>query len=173
RTRGYSGKANTISCALFTLNYLLFGILVIPFFIATPHLFIENELQIKLSKIGSLFGIISAFTLIGVALAPWDTQPELHGIFGGIQGFTVPVTLILYAIVINRNELYSKQYTFLFVVILSIWIISAIVSLSGVSIYQLEGLMLVVILQKITTFSTIFCLFVHAYGAWKLEMTLN
>ena len=115
----------------------------------------------------------SAFTLIGLALAPWDTQPELHGIFGGIQGFTVPITLILYAIVINRDEFYSEQYTFLFVVILAIWIISAIISLSGVSIHQLEGLMLVVLLQKITTFSTIFCLFVHAYGAWKLEKSFN
>jgi len=173
RTKALSGRANTVSCILFSVNYLIFGTFIIPFLLALPCLFSENDFQKKLSKIGSFFGIISALTLIGIALTPWDVYPELHGLFGGIQGFTIPVAFTLYSIVIYRNKSYPKQYAFLFIVILIIWIISAIISVSGVNMNTLEGLILLVIFQKITTFSTIFCLFVQAYGAWKLERSLK
>jgi len=34
-----------------------------------------------------------------------------------------------------------------------------------------EGLVIIVTLQKITTFSTLISLFIQGYGAWKIEQS--
>jgi hypothetical protein len=172
RTKSYSGKANTTSSILFTIAYLLFGILLIPFLIAVPHFFNGNQRDIRLSKLGSFFGVLSAITLIGIALTPWDIYTVAHGIFAGIQPLTVVLSLILYSIVMFHNEEYPNRYALTFLALTAIWIISVIIPLSGVNENTVEGLTIVVSVQKITTFSTLICLFIQGYGAWKLEKTL-
>lgn len=173
RIRGYSGKTNTFSSILFTIAYLLFGILLIPFLITVPHFFDGNQREKRLSKLGSFFGTLSAITLIGIAFTPWDIYTDAHGIFAVIQPLTVLLALVLYSTVMFHNKEYPNRYAFTFIALTGIWIISVAISLSGVNNDTMEGLVIIVTIQKFTTFSTLICLFIQGYGAWKLEKTLN
>jgi len=169
RTKSYSGKLNTLSSILFTIAYLLFGILLIPFLITVPHFFDGNQIEKQLSKLGSFFGILSAVTLIGIAFTPWDIYTDAHGIFAVIQPLTVLLALVLYSIVMFHNKEYPNRYAFTFIALTGIWIISVVISFSGVNNDTVEGLVIIVTIQKFTTFSTLICLFIQGYGAWKLE----
>lgn len=169
RTKGYSGKSNTISCVLFTLAYLLFGILLIPFLLAVPHFFTETRKERRLSIMGTFFGILSAMTLIGIAFTPWDIYTDVHGIFAGIQPITVILGLILYSIVMYQNKAYPNRYAFAFIVLTGIWIFSIVIPLLVLNQDTMEVLVILVTIQKITTFSTLICLFIQGYGAWKLD----
>ena len=173
RTRGYSGKSNTISSIFFTIVYSLFGILLIPFLISVTHFFEENQSEKRLSKLGTFFGIISAITLIGIAFTPWDIYTVAHGIFAGVQPIVVVLSLIFYSMAMFHNEKYPNRYTFTFLILIGIWIISVIIPILGVNDTTMEGLVIIVTLQKITTFSTLICLFIQGYGAWKFEKSYN
>jgi hypothetical membrane protein len=173
RARGYSGKSNTISSILFTLVYSLFGILLIPFLIAVTHFFEKNQNERRLSKLGTGFGIVSAITLIGIAFTPWDIYTVAHGIFTGLQPIVVVLSLVFYSIAMFRNKKYPNRYAFTFLVLTGIWMISIIISILGMYDTTLGDLVITVTLQKITTFSSLICLFIQGHGAWKLEKTLN
>ncbi len=118
RTRSYSGKPNTISSILFTIAYLLFAILLIPFLLAVPHFFDGNQREKRLSKLGSVFGILSAITLIGIAFTPWDIYTVAHGIFAVIQPLTVVLSLVLYSIAMFHNKEYPNRYAFTFLALI-------------------------------------------------------
>ncbi len=169
RTRGYSGKPNTISSIFFTIVYSLFGILLIPFLIAVTHFFEENQDEKRLSKLGTVFGIFSAITLIGIAFTPWDIYTVAHGIFAGIQPIVVVLSLVFYSIAMLHNKKYPNRYAFTFLVLTGIWMISIIISLLATYDTALGDLVIIVTLQKITTFSSLICLFIQGYGAWMLE----
>ena len=169
RTRGYSGKSNTLSSIFFTIAYSLFGILLIPFLIAVTHFFEENQSEKRLSKLGTGFGIVSAITLIGIAFTPWDIYIVAHGIFAGIQPIVVVLSLISYTIAMFRNKQYPNRYAFTFLILIGIWMISIILSLLGMYDTTLGDLVVIVALQKITTFGSLICLFIQGYGAWMLE----
>lgn len=169
RTRGYSGKSNTISCVLFTIMYTTLGFFLIPFFFFLPHFFNENEAERRICIIASIFGIGTGISYIGVAFTPWDLYFLAHGAFGVISSLTLLIALFLYSIVMIRNKTYPKKNTFTLIALDMLLVISIILPLIGVSIETAEGLMITVTIQKILTYFSLVFLFIHSYSAWKQE----
>ena len=169
RTRGYSGKSNTVSCVLFTIMYSTLGFLLIPFFIVLPHFFNENKSERRICLIGSIFGILAGISYICVAFLPWDLYFLAHGVFGAISSFTLLIALILYSRVIVHNKIYPKKYAFTLITLQMLLVISIVLPLLGVSIETAEGLMITCTIQKILTYFSLVSMCIHSYGLWKLE----
>jgi len=172
RTKGYSGKINIVSCVLFTIMYSTFGFLLIPFFIVLPHFFDENEAERRICITGSIFGIATAISYIGVAFTPWDLYFLAHGAFGVISSLTLLIALILYSIVLVHNKIYPNKYAFILLTLEVILVISIILPLINVSMDTGEGLIITVTIQKILTYFSLVFMFIHSYGAWKQEKLL-
>ena len=169
RTRGYSGKLNTVSCVLFTIMYTTLGFLLIPFFIVLPQFFNENKSERRNCLIGSIFGIITGISYICVAFLPWDLYFLAHGAFGAISSFTLLIALLLYSRVIIHNEIYPKKYAFTLITLEVLLVISIILPLLSVSMNTAEGLMITVTIQKFLTYFSLVFLFIQSYSMWQLE----
>jgi len=174
RTKGYSGRSNTISCILFLLTYTVLGILLIFFFIALqtsylPQFFYETKAERKLCKVGSYFGGLTGLLYIGMAFAHWDIYSLAHEVIGVVSNITLLIALILYLIAMFRNEVYPKRYAFFYLAFLLVWCIHIALPVFGLSMDTVEGLMTIVIMQKISTYAGLTGLFIQSYGAWKLE----
>jgi hypothetical protein len=69
-TRTYAGQPNTVSRALITMALSLTGAGLAVFFPAFRQFFTSSRPGRALSAVGSLFGVVSGFSLAGSAFAP-------------------------------------------------------------------------------------------------------
>jgi hypothetical protein len=141
---------------LFTSALTIWGLSVIPFFLALRTLFAEQNVEKFLSTIGSILGVIVGIGLIGIAYTPADVLGLLHIIFVYIAYLSLFVLGILYSITLFKTKVLVKQYAIIFL----IWTVLFFFTLS-----------MGIVGQKIGRFSTIFCFACVGYGAWKLEKT--
>ncbi|MFX1411354.1 MAG: hypothetical protein ACFFA6_13470 [Promethearchaeota archaeon] len=169
RTIAHSGLTNRISFMIFTITLLIWGFSHIPFYSVLSSNFKENKKQIKLSKIGSILGILTGISYIGIALTPSDTLNDAHNIFVLIAFSSIFFSIILYSITIYHSKLYSNFYFYVLV-------ISAIILGIYYSFLFLVpdnttpiGLFIHVVGQKIAVYNLLITGFILGYGAWKLE----
>ena len=80
RTISFSGKVNFLSAQLSNMSMILAGGVFILFYFHTQKVFINQDNRVP-AIIGSIFGILGGFSLIGVGLSPSDLYLELHIIF--------------------------------------------------------------------------------------------
>jgi len=162
RSKAYSGKDNTVSMILYSIALSFWAVSFIPFFLALRSLFTEGKLERILSTIGSLFGVIAAICLIGIAFTPADILGGPHIIFVYLGYSSLLYLGVLYSITLYKSDKLPRQYAIIFI----IWTIIFYVTLT-LGIIGLAG----IIAQKIGRYSTIICFAYVAYGAWKLEKT--
>jgi hypothetical protein len=162
-----NGETNTISFVLFVIALSLAGLGLVIFFIAEPQFFTSRRSIKILSLIGSIFGILSGLSYIGVALTPANLLPEAHGLFtlNAFRLFLVAVIFYLIAIVVNNRYLniYAVVY-FFFAVLLALYIY---LMMQGPSMGTPEGLIIQAAGQKIIAYASIICMFIQGYGATK------
>ncbi|TFG03201.1 MAG: hypothetical protein EU539_12495 [Promethearchaeota archaeon] len=166
RTVAYSGKENTISLILFSFTLFLWGFSLIPFFMILPKLFIENDLEKKLSIIGSIFGIIAAFGLIGISFTPDDILDGPHMISVYIAYTSLVLTGLSYSIVFYKDLRIPKWFTCAFIIFTVIQFTTSILGLIGLS--SLHTLM--TIAQKIGRYTTVIVFALVGYGFLKLDL---
>ena len=165
RTVAYSGQTNTISMIIFSITLTIWAISIIPFFIVLPNLSEEGTVEKKLSLVGTLFAIIAAISLVGIAFTPDDILDGPHMLFVYIGYTSLVLAGIFYSIVFIRNEKIPKIYAFLFIIFTIVHFITSMMGLVGLA----SALVLMVVGQKIGRYTTVICFALIGYGLWKME----
>ncbi len=169
RTKGYSGKDNTVSMVIFIIAFCVLSISLIITAIALPYFFRENSLEKWLSIIGTFFLIINGILIVGIAFTPWDIYPNEHSVIVQLSGNMSLIGGILYIIVVFHNEEFPNRYAYTWIVILAVGVISSVIQ----NIYgvwpprTMEELMLFTANQKIVTYIIRACFFYLNYVLWE------
>lgn len=169
RTIAHSGDSNLIAYILFSIAFFSVGITLIPSFLAFPKFFSGTKIIKWISIFGTVLGILTAFCFSGITFAPSDVNPALHILFvytGFLSGFFVS---FLYSIVIFLHKTYPKRYGFNFLIFTVVLALYLILLFGGPSGSITIGLIVQVTGQKIVLYTFALSLFIHSYGAWKLE----
>ena len=106
RIRTEGNLANPISPILFLLATGSSGISLILFWVQFRLKFFDNSKYLALS--GSILGVISSISLIGVGLFPVDLLPILHGIVAVLFFVGNAVAFLLYSIAIFRHPNFNN-----------------------------------------------------------------
>ena len=159
-----SGETSTVSFFLFTLSLTLAGLAIILFFLASPALFKNTPGRIP-SLLGSIVGVLSGLFYIGIAFTPADLHLEWHGNFVLLAFSSFLLVVILYTLAIFLNKDYPNRYAYVylvFAVLLAAYLWLLFAGPSDIRI-QATG-------QKVIVYAEIFCMFIQAYGAQKIEV---
>ncbi|MFW9942466.1 MAG: hypothetical protein ACFFFT_15615 [Candidatus Thorarchaeota archaeon] len=166
RTVAHSGTINTLSFILFTTTLSLWGLFQIPFYIIFPNCFKDSKRLKKFYFPGSLLGILTGISYIGIAFTPSDIT-NLHDIFV-ILGFgSIFLSVILYTFVIFKDSNYANFYATVFTIsaiILGTYFLILLVtpnSQASVALY------IHVVGQKIMVYTLLICGIVQGFGAMK------
>jgi hypothetical protein len=167
-SRTYSGGPKPVSFFLFFVALTLAGLAEILFFSFAPRLFKPRRLAYVLSLIGSVFGVISGLSYIGVALTPADLYLSPHALFVQLAfvSFLVAVLFYIPAILLTPDYPRGYAWTYLaFALLLAgyIWLM-----FTGPSAFSSFGLTIQATGQKVIVYSAILAMFIQAYGAWRL-----
>ncbi|MFX1411438.1 MAG: hypothetical protein ACFFA6_13890 [Promethearchaeota archaeon] len=168
-TVSHSGESNFLAFIFFSIAFFLVGILLIPTFLAFPHFFDKGSRENWFAIGGSILGLFSAFCFSGITFAPADVHPGAHTFFvyaGFLIGFYAS---LFYSIAIFINKTYPKRYGFNFIVFTVILALYLIVLFGGPSSETTPGLIIQATSQKIVLYTFALSLFIHGYGAWKVE----
>jgi len=173
RTIAHSGLTNRISFIIFTVTLLVWGFSHIPFYVAFSFILRENKKQKQLSKAGSILGVLTGISYMGIALTPSDILNDAHNFFVLMAFSSIFVSIIIYSIVIYHNKSYSNFYSYVLVIsaiILALFYISLLL-MPDKSI-QIE-LFIQVLGQKIAMYTLLISGFIQGYGAWKKSKFYN
>jgi len=135
-TVAYSGIPNTISLVLFSIALVLYAILFIPFYLIFPDLFQNKEL--KMAKIGSIFGIIASLSIIGIVFTPIDLLGIAHLIFASIAYLSFSLNGIFYTIALYINKNFPKIYSIIFLTYILVFFIALSTLLIGLIIIEYD-----------------------------------
>ncbi len=169
----FSGGPKTISFLLFVIALTLAGVALVLFFLFAPPLFKKRRLAYGLSIIGSIFGIISGLSFIGVAMSPADLYLSLHGNFVQVAFIFFFIAVIFYLPAVLLTPHYPNVYawTYLaFAILLAgyIWLL-----FNGPDFTSPQGMLIQATGQKVIVYAAILTMFVQAYGAWQLLRSEN
>jgi len=106
RIKTEGNLANPISPILFLIATGSSGISLTIFWIKFRLEFLNKSKDLALS--GSILGVISSISLIGVGLLPVDILPILHGIVAVLFFVGNAVAFLLYSIAIFRNKKFKN-----------------------------------------------------------------
>jgi len=167
RTVAHSGIPNLISHLIFTIALSLWGITQIPFYITFLSFFRNYPHLRKISISGSILGIISGFSYVGIAFTPSDIAGNLHDLFVVIGFSTVFFSIILYSYVIFKNDKYPNFYAIILTIsvfILSVYFLFLFFTRNS---QTPEDLFVYVVGQKFMIYTLLLCNIVQGYGALK------
>jgi len=169
RVTAHSGDSNTASMILFVIALSLGGVALMLFFVAIPHHFRQTRTIRRLSTIGSTVGVVSAISFIGIASVPADVNEGLHRLFVDAAFSSFLLVVVCYSIAIFKNRSYPNAYAFVylgFAVILAgyLWLLFA-----GPNPDTDSGVRIQATGQKIVVYAVILCMFIQAYGAFRIE----
>ncbi len=148
------------------------GISSILFYIAIIHFF-KTKNQKKLITFASLFGIIIDISIIGAGLTPWDIYAEAHDRFAEIAFITTVITLFFYILAIFGNEAYPNRYAYILIAYMLVSVVYIVIMIMVGSITTKKELMMIVTMQKVSSYTGTICGFIICYGAWKLEKSFK
>jgi len=151
-----NGAPNTISSAIFLITLTLVGIFMIPTWIILPSLFKKSTYERITSYLGTSFGLLATPLLIGVALFPMDTEPELHGLFARYFFLAFGVAILIYSVAILLNEDYSNYYSIFGFVIFILVLIYVFVNLGAMHTF----------VQKVIVYSYIIWASIQVFRIW-------
>ena len=163
-----TGQPNTVSAILFFTAMVMAGSGLVLFFMAFPQFFAQSKSGRLLSRIGSVFGVISAVCFIGVGFTPANLYIEAHLAFVMWAFQILPLAVILYAVAILREPGYPNRYGFVFVAFAALLVLYVALIITGPDRDTSEGLMIQVIGQKAIVYAIIISIFVQAHGARKM-----
>ncbi|MFW9828187.1 MAG: hypothetical protein ACFFEY_11370 [Candidatus Thorarchaeota archaeon] len=170
RLIAHSGESNIISFIIYNTSLFLMGVLLIPFFVATPYLFKKEGEGMGLAKASSLLGILVAISMAGASLTPADLYYNIHVSFGFFSFIALLPLTILYILAIFQNKTYHNRYAYVYIFfgimqVIFLLIMSLGTSEQGVSTIFAAGQNIIVITMAIS-------FFIQAYGASKTEKAI-
>jgi hypothetical protein len=162
----YSGEPNTLSFYLFASALILVGFILILFFLLLSTYFPKPLMRVNLSKAGSIAGVVSGISCIGIALTPWDRFHLAHMLFAYcLSAFFLAVAL-LYSIAIFRNPSYPNGYAIVFIAYFGVLLVFVALMIFGPDLESVAGLTILAAGQKICIYSGMICIFIQVIGAY-------
>ncbi len=169
RTVSYSGRPNTISYVIFTINNTIFWGSAILFFVAVNNFFREKTKEKWIALVGTIIGVFTCIIFLIVIFLPWDLYYEPHVMLNRIGSLALILVVVLFAVATYLNEDYPNRYFLAYLIYTIIVVIYLVVMFTGPSITSAEGLRIQATWQKILLFAGIITILFQGYGAWKLE----
>lgn len=77
-TTARNGGINSVSSSLFLVANLVIAVTLVPFWLKIPSLLKDTRGMKAAGKLGSALGLMSSPFMMGTALYPIDTQPDMH-----------------------------------------------------------------------------------------------
>ncbi|MFX1365495.1 MAG: hypothetical protein ACFE9Y_11320 [Promethearchaeota archaeon] len=167
RFMSHSGTLNLISFILFTIALALWGITQIPFYIAFLRFFIESKKLKQITYISSIFGVMSGIYYVGIAFTPSHLLGNLHDLFVFLGFGSIFLCMILYSIIIYKDENYPKFYANVLIISMIILGLYFTTLFSIQNINLTSRLFISAIGQKIMIYTLIICCIIQGYGALK------
>jgi hypothetical protein len=167
-SQSYAGGQQTASYILFTVALSLAGVALILYYCLAPSLFWENTKLKFFSLFGSVFGILSGASFIGVAFTPADLYLTAHSLFVQLAFLTFFIAVTFYACAIFMHPGFPNQYGWInlsFGILLGIYIW---LLFNGPGLETQNGLIIQVTGQKLIAYAAIACMFITAYGSRRV-----
>jgi hypothetical membrane protein len=169
RTMSFSGEVNFISAQLFNMSLILAGLVFIIFYLQVWRVFSEGSLNI-LSLVGSCFGVLGGFSLVGIGLTPADLYLDLHIICATWLFRVFFVSSLCYSWVIFRHSHFENKYALGYLVFaLSILLYIFISELGPDPKVSQFSLILQVVSQKIILLILMSAIYIQTLGLKKLQ----
>ena len=109
RTFSFSEEVNFLSAQLFNMSLILAGVIFAGFYLHVRKVFSADNLR-TLALIGSFFGVLGGFSLVGVGLTPADIYLDLHIICATWLFRFFFVASLCYSMVIFRHSKFENKY---------------------------------------------------------------
>ncbi len=168
RTISFAGKINYLSSQLSNMSMILAGGIFILFYFHTQKVFINRSNWVP-AFIGSIFGILGGFSLIGVGLSPANLYLDLHIIFATWLFRFFFLASICYSLVIFLQSNFEKKYALGYIVFaISILLYIFVSELGPDPKGNQFALTFQVISQKIILFVFMTAIYIQTLGLKKL-----
>ncbi len=161
----YFGEPKLLVMVLFMLALGGVGLALIGYSVASPYLFRKTAVTHLLARTGSLFGIVSGLSYIGVAATPSNLYLPAHKLFVFMAFVGFALTAVFYTLAILLTKAYPNRFAYAYsffaaALFFYVWFI-----LYGPSFRSPEGAELQVIGQKLIVYTSIFSMMIQTYGA--------
>jgi hypothetical protein len=147
----------------------IIGLGLVIFFFAWIELFRENSQLFMISRVGSVFGILSGLAFIGVAFTPADLLLDPHILFVRLGFLGTFIAAIFYSYTMNKHNNYPKRYAYSLALFTAIVFIYLILLFFGPSVETSEGLLIQVTGQKLIVYIMAISYSIQGYGAYKIH----
>lgn len=169
RTVSYDGGRQWGSAVLFFIALSVSGLALIYFFTLTPRLFKDDRITYGLTIIGSIFGVISGISFVGIALTPANLLLDPHVLFVQVAFSVFMVVVICYAISIWRTQHYPNMYAIAYI-IFGVFLAGYIYLLFwGPSARTDTGLIINATGQKMVAYAALINMAIQSVGAWRVS----
>ena len=167
--RTYTGEPNTLSSSLFASALVLVGLVLMLFFLLWSTDFPEPLSGKNLSRAGTIAGVISGISCIGIALTPWDRFLEVHMFFAYCLSLSFLAVALLYSAAIFRNPAYSNGYAIVFIGYFAVLLMFVVLMVLGLDLESAIGRRVLATGQKVCIYSGMVCIAVQVVGAYVLN----
>jgi len=169
RTLTFSGEVNFLSSQLFNMSLILAGAVFTLFYLHVRKVF-NLEKQRTLAFIGSFFGILGGFSLLGVGLTPADLYLDLHIICANWFFRFMCLASLFYTVVIFLHPRVKNKYASGYMIFTISILLYILVSELGPDAKTSQfSLVLHVVSQKIILLIFMMAVYIQSLGLQKLE----
>ena len=164
--RTHAGEPNALSSSLFASALVLVGLVLMLFFLLLYTYFPEPSWGKNLSKAGTIAGVVSGISCIGIALTPWDRFLEVHMFFAYCLSLSFLAVALLYSAAIFRNPAYSNAYAILFIAYFAVLLMFVVLMVLGPDLESATGERVLATGQKVCIYSGMICIAVQVVTVW-------
>jgi hypothetical protein len=165
----YRGEPNTLSASLFASALAVVGLVLMLFFLLLSTYFPEPLLGKNLSRAGTIAGVVSGISCIGIALTPWDRFLEAHMVFAYCLSLSFLAVALLYSAAIFRNPAYSNAYAIVFIAYFAVLLVFVALMVLGADLESTTGRRLLAMGQKVCIYSGMVCIALQVGGAYVVN----
>jgi len=173
RRATFSGASNTVPHILFVTALCFAALMLALAFAALPRLFTKVKSARRLAVLGSIVGIISVISYIGIASLPADLHLPTHKLFVYIAFTAFLLVVALYSSAIFRNRAYPNFYAYTYLAFAVILALYLVLLFAGPKAETSWGNRLQATGQKIVVYAEIVCMFIQSYGALIVQRRLQ
>ena len=167
-TKAHNGESKWVSLLLFSGGLGLAGAAFIAFFAVIPKWFQDDPRTKLFARIGSVFGMISAASMVGIALTPADILLDAHLVAVKSAMVTFQFAAIFYAIAIFRRKDFPNAFVIVYGVFSVILIYYNWLLFFGPPADTNSGLIQHCAGQKVLVYSMSLTLIVQSWGLLRI-----
>ena len=168
-----SNKPNPFGSALFFLALTSAGVALGVFFVAFARFFWNGLAQRVFTTAGVLFGLVSAFNFLGIALFRANLSPTKHVQFVFAAFKTFPLAVLFFGIAMFLGGSYPKRGAWIFIAFFGILLAYLRLITAGPPPDSASGLMIQATGQKAVVYASLLCVGAQAIVARRHLSHLN